>query len=193
MITYENVILFVLVFANIVTGLSFFFATTMVSRSTGLGYLWETVILRACAVLVYLSITYDFFRQAYYIVTESGVVYSTASWHYIATRVVLALTLPVALWISYHLNNQKIVTPAVESYVEKLIRETEEEEARRKTYDTDAKTEVTRRDNFNETVLEEGPRREAYDIAAGKEAARRELADNPAPVVQGKEQQPPKL
>jgi hypothetical protein len=174
----NNLLMLVMVFANIITGVGFLLATASVSKTHSPGYLWQTVLLRAAAVVVYLTVAYDFFRQTYYLLVFDDFFLAEVGTVYIISRLILAFFLPVGLWIMWRVQSVKIVSPAVESYVEQMIREVEEEEARRKTYDASIKVEASRRADFNRTVVDEAPIREKYDTEVGREEIRRQMFDD---------------
>jgi hypothetical protein len=120
-----------LIVANILVAVGFLLACATVSKAPFPAYLWQTVVLRICAILLYAGVAYDFLRQSYFIYASEDYVQTTVSWHYILVRALLVISMPTALWISWHIRSVRNVNPAVESYVERLIREAEEEEAAR--------------------------------------------------------------
>ena len=174
----ETFIQFVLIFANLLVGLSFVVGAFTSSLTTKVpGYLWQTVTMRIVGFIILMIVGYDFLRQAVYLYWYPGTIFGVISWHYIGSRCILAVLLPIGLWLSVILKTNRVINPAVESYVDQLIREAEEEATRRQVFDVQVIKEGVRRGAFNETVKEEAPRREAFDIGVGVEQARREESD----------------
>jgi hypothetical protein len=142
----NNFIHFILILTNFIVGVGFLLACGSSAKSVIPGFLWQTILLRVVAIIIFLCISYDFFRQGIFLLHYTQSIYDTISWHYILSRILLATALPIGLWITFYTRGTRVVNPAIESYVEQLMRETEEEMQRRQVFDNAAIKEAARRE-----------------------------------------------